>query len=173
MNTRTTDLAFSQSASPEEKAAILQNEKRLNTRVAMSSLLDPPAGGRFAKPSPPVDPAKLYAPLPPSSPWGSGPQVGLEPPLGFSVNDLEPTGELHELQRSAQLTISLMTVARTPRFLLPRLWPTLLLHCFGRPRRASPRQHLRLSSQMLPQRRPAALYRGDGSDDLRPTHHNP
>jgi hypothetical protein len=29
------------------------------------------------------------------------PQVGLEPPLGFSVNDLEPTGELHELQHSA------------------------------------------------------------------------
>jgi hypothetical protein len=49
MNSRTTDLAFSQSVSAEEKAAILQNEKRLNTRAAMHAVLDPSLSGRFAK----------------------------------------------------------------------------------------------------------------------------
>ena len=71
----------------------------------MTSLLDPSLAGRFAQQAKPDftvgrDPRVDY-PRIAGGPWGSGPQPGLEPALGFSVNDLEPTGELHELQRSA------------------------------------------------------------------------
>jgi hypothetical protein len=102
----TSRTSFDNPASAEEKAAILQNEKRLNTRAAMQAVLDPSLSGRFAKEAKADftvgrDEVVNYPRLPAGGPWGSGPQVGLEPPLGFSVNDLEPTGELHELQRSA------------------------------------------------------------------------
>jgi hypothetical protein len=39
----------------------------------------------------------------PSGPWSAGYwQDGPEPPLGYSVNDLEPTGEVAEVQRSLE-----------------------------------------------------------------------
>jgi hypothetical protein len=39
----------------------------------------------------------------PSGPWSAGYwQDGPEPPLGYSVNDLEPTGEVAEVERSLQ-----------------------------------------------------------------------
>jgi hypothetical protein len=100
----TSNTPLSQEASREEKAAILKVEadRAINTLRAMSSVLDPPAGGRFAKPSPPVDPAKLYAPLPASSPWHSDP-VPNEEPLGFSVEDMPVMGEPFEVERAAAI----------------------------------------------------------------------
>jgi hypothetical protein len=102
--------------SREEKLRILEDERRANTRAAMQAVLDPTLAGRFAKEvkadfTVGRDEAVHYPRLP-SGPWGSGPQVGLEPPLGFSVNDLEPTGELHELQHSVETA--------TPDLLGPR-----------------------------------------------------
>jgi hypothetical protein len=100
-----TDLPTDNQITQEQRARLLREERSINTRAAMHSLLDPSAGGRFAKEvkadfTVGRDEAVHYPRLP-SGPWGSGPQVGVEPPLGFSVNDLEPTGELHELQHCA------------------------------------------------------------------------
>jgi hypothetical protein len=55
-------------------------------------------GGRFAKASVVVgaEPAVQY---PPGPDWTRN-EVPQEPPLGFSVNDLEPTGEPFEVERS-------------------------------------------------------------------------
>lgn len=54
--------------------------------------------GRFAKPSvvSGANPTVQYPRLPASSPWAAD-MVPPEEPLGYSVNDLSPTGELHEL----------------------------------------------------------------------------
>ena len=38
-----------------------------------------------------------------NSPWAGDP-LGLEPPLGFSVDGTEPTGEVHEIQASLATT---------------------------------------------------------------------
>jgi hypothetical protein len=104
MNTRTTDLAFSQSASPEEKAAILQNEKRLNTRAAMQAVLDPSLSGRFAKEAKADftvgrDPVVNYPRLPAGNPW-SQLQPPDEPALGIDIQYVEPCGTLEEIERS-------------------------------------------------------------------------
>jgi hypothetical protein len=61
------------------------------------------AGGRFAQSSPkqrvigssPIS----YPELPENSPWAKDPMPP-EPPLGWSVNDLEPTGEVWEIEKS-------------------------------------------------------------------------
>jgi len=51
------------------------------------------AGGRWAKPT-------IGVPEQPvTSLWSRDP-VGIEPPLGFSVNEMDPVGEHHEVQRS-------------------------------------------------------------------------
>ena len=53
--------------------------------------------GRFAKASivSGATPTVQYPRLPASSPWAAD-MVPPEEPLGYSVNDLSPTGELHE-----------------------------------------------------------------------------
>jgi hypothetical protein len=91
--------------SPEDKLRILEESRRANTRSALSAVLDPALSGRFAATAKADftvgrDPVVNYPTLP-GGPWGGGPQVGVEPPLGYSVEDLEPTGELHELERAA------------------------------------------------------------------------
>jgi hypothetical protein len=89
----TSKIPFPQSAGQAEKARVLKDTT--NTRVAYTNVVDPPAGGRFAKPSQSPDPSQLYPRLPPSSPWHSDP-VPNELPLGFSVEDVPVCGELHE-----------------------------------------------------------------------------
>ena len=58
-------------------------------------------GGRFGKAKVVVgtEPTVQYPRLP-SGPWADPVRVPDEPPLGFSVNDLEPTGEPFEVERS-------------------------------------------------------------------------
>lgn len=71
-----------------------------HSRAAVEQTLE--SGGRFADKVSLVvgeTPAVQYSKLPSSSPW-AGDLVGLEPPLGFSVNAMEPTGEAHEIQAS-------------------------------------------------------------------------
>jgi hypothetical protein len=107
MNSRTTDITFSQSASAEEKAAILQNEKRLNTRAAMQAVLDPTLAGRFAKEakadftvgnSPTVE----YPKLPDGSPWRQQ-QPPPEEPFGIDIQYVEPCGTPAEIERAAAI----------------------------------------------------------------------
>jgi hypothetical protein len=44
----------------------------------------------------------------PEGPWAGGPSPGLERPLGYSINDLEPTGEPFEVQHSLLLAAVLV-----------------------------------------------------------------
>jgi hypothetical protein len=91
---------YQQSASVSERARMLQEERVANTRAAMTAVVSPEAGGRFAhrliEQINSAGPTVEYPRLPEGSPW-SGPQVGDEPLLGYSVEDLEPTGEPHEV----------------------------------------------------------------------------
>jgi hypothetical protein len=98
--TPTSNTPYSQEATLAERLVALEEERLAGTRSAYTNITNPEPSGRWKKPAQPSDPSKLYPPIP-GGPWGSGPQVPDEPPLGFSVNDLEPCGELHELQRSA------------------------------------------------------------------------
>lgn len=66
--------------------------------------LDTSLGGRFA-PGGYVGGSERttdYPRLPEGSPWAGDP-VGLEPSLGYSVDDLEPTGTAAEVERSLVL----------------------------------------------------------------------
>lgn len=63
--------------------------------------LDTSLGGRFA-PGGYVsgsERATDYPRLPANSPW-AGDSVGLEPPLGVAIDDLEPTGTAQEIEHS-------------------------------------------------------------------------
>ena len=54
-------------------------------------------GGRWAKPRPMMS---GQVPMQPEgSPWSYDP-VGPEPPLGYSVDEMEPVGSPHEVERS-------------------------------------------------------------------------
>ena len=58
-------------------------------------------GGRYSGAGPNVigrDPSAQYPAA--SSPWTAQADPGVEAPLGYSVNDLEPTGEAHEVAAS-------------------------------------------------------------------------
>jgi hypothetical protein len=64
------------------------------------SSIDDERGGRFAAASPTrtvVGTSPMtYPRLPLTAPSNQAAMVGDEPPLGFSVNDMEPVGEIHE-----------------------------------------------------------------------------
>src|SRR5947207_2617002 len=63
---------------------------------AYSDFVSDDAGGRFRKQQPSTitgaQPVIQYPRQPVSSPWASDP-VGTEPPLGFPIDQMEPTGE--------------------------------------------------------------------------------
>ena len=89
--------------------------RQSGTRVAYGAITSPEPGGRFAKPAQSADPSQLYPRLPEgNSQWG-GPQVPEEPPLGYSVNDLEPVGELHELAAGAAVVLPTAPMPTTIR----------------------------------------------------------
>jgi hypothetical protein len=99
---------YQQEASREEKAAIIQNEKRLNTRAAMTSVLDPALAGRFAATAKADftvgrDPTVEYPKLPDGSPWRQQ-QPPDEEPLGFSVEEMPVMGEPFEQERAYLLS---------------------------------------------------------------------
>jgi hypothetical protein len=87
--------------SQSERRRVLANERRVLATyygVAQTSI-DDDRGGRFAVRSPttvvgtsPIN----YPRLPENAPANQAAIVGDEPPLGFSVNDIEPVGEIHE-----------------------------------------------------------------------------
>jgi hypothetical protein len=81
-----------------ERAILKAGDSAPSTYHALSNL-DTSLGGRFA-PGGYVsgsEPSVSYTAA--ASPW-SDPQPGQEPPLGYSVNDLPPTGTAAEVERS-------------------------------------------------------------------------
>ena len=88
-----------------EKAEVLRNDTYFR-RAAVGLDLDSP-GGRFRSEEAisGTTPAVHYPKLPSSSPWASD-NVGVEPPLGVSIEDQQPTGEAFEVDRSLELATS-------------------------------------------------------------------
>jgi hypothetical protein len=83
-----------------EKLAALHNDRRVRdaTFADVVDLYSPSPGGRFATLALPT----VEVPrLPEGSPWHHD-AVGVEPPLGFSVNAMEPVGEPHEVEAAAR-----------------------------------------------------------------------
>ena len=85
-----TDYSFNNETSQEERRETLANDRRVREQATFKDFADSGVGnegrgGRFAK----SDVRPTVKPLPPNSPWSpSQPGPGVEPPLGFSVNDL-------------------------------------------------------------------------------------
>jgi hypothetical protein len=80
--------------------------------------LDLSLGGRFAVPGSKPDVSgseeiTRYPRLPPSNPWSSD-LVGVEPPLGWSVEDQECCGTFEEIQRSASSVFPSLVATAPP-----------------------------------------------------------
>src|SRR5262245_38075957 len=100
-------MTFRNDASQKERAAILKNDLRTQTMQGRAvAELQMEERGRFARQAnvTGATPATQYPQLPASSPWASDP-LPPEPPLGFSVEEMDPVGEQFEVDRS-RATIS-------------------------------------------------------------------
>jgi hypothetical protein len=86
-------------ATQSEKRAILKNDSYFARQQSQPD----DAGGRYAKIRPSnvtgSAPSQQIPKQPENSPWASDP-LGPEPPLGFSVDEMNPVGELHEIEKS-------------------------------------------------------------------------
>ena len=72
--------------------------------------LDLSLGGRFAVPGSKPDVSgseevTRYPKLPPTSQWAGTTQPGVEPSLGYAIDDLEPTGEFFERASSGLIPL--------------------------------------------------------------------
>ena len=120
-----TNPGFDNPATQEQRARILREQERnINTRSAMTSVIDPSLAGRFAKEARHdftvgKDEIVNYPRLPQGGPWGSGPQVGLEPPFDGDINFVEACGTQAEIERS----IAEVAVGPTPSDSLAGLSP--------------------------------------------------
>jgi hypothetical protein len=88
-------------SSRAERAKLIQEEKLMNTRQALHSVIEPAAGGRFATALRQQINTVEY-PWLPSGPW-TGPQPPPEENLGFSVEEMPVMGEPFEAERAANL----------------------------------------------------------------------
>jgi hypothetical protein len=95
-------------AEQAERRAVITNEQKLRpgdqqpTTLHALSKLSNDLEGRASARDYVVGEAESvsYPRLPANSPWGDGPQPGLEPPLNYSVLDQEPNGTFAEVQAS-------------------------------------------------------------------------
>jgi hypothetical protein len=86
-------------ATQKEKAAILKSDQRVRSGSTFLDHTHDDEGGRFAK-SRTVIGSEATAQYPMVGPnWANDP-TGVEPPLGFDVNAIEPVGEYGEIQAS-------------------------------------------------------------------------
>jgi hypothetical protein len=81
----------------EEPENMTNKDRKASTYSALSDLSDPPRGGRYKidKPRSVDDGPTIGTPW--NSLWKNDPP---EPPLGWSVEEQEPTGEQHEIAAS-------------------------------------------------------------------------
>jgi len=101
--------------SQAERRRIMGEDRRAKTYFGQAQHADDDLGGRYAKvhsttftgSSPTMYPAQ-----PPTSPWHHDP-CPPEPPLGYSVEEMEPVGEPHE--RTASATSSSVTARAQAR----------------------------------------------------------
>jgi len=111
----------------EEKVEQLRQERKLRTSDREPSTfhqmanLDLSLGGRFSAGGYVAgsDPTTEYPRLPEGSPWGSGPQVPTEPPLGVSVEVVEPVGTPAEIAASIAELASEVSAPATSSGSLP------------------------------------------------------
>ena len=97
-----------------ERRRVMANDRKVRETATYhsvaQSVVDDERGGRYATEggkqtvigSSPI----AYPQQPSTSPWHSDP-IGTEPPLGYSVEEMEPVGEPHE--RTASATSSSVT----------------------------------------------------------------
>ena len=87
------------------KRAILENDRKATYHSIAQSAVDDDRGGRFAfsdsKATVTGSSPIAYPQQPPTSPWHSDP-CPPEPPLGYSIEDQEPVGEVFEQQAAAE-----------------------------------------------------------------------
>src|SRR5262245_49810929 len=88
--------------SQAERRRIMADDRRARTYFGQARHADDDLGGRYAKVhsttvvgSSPVS----YPAQPPTSPWHHDPAPS-EPSLGYSVDEQEPVGEVHEVRAS-------------------------------------------------------------------------
>lgn len=102
----TSRASFDNPTSQEERAKLLREQRTINTRTAMTELITPSAGGRFAKAlgeyTVGATPTVEYPKLPDGSPWRQQ-QPPPEEPLGFSVEEMPVMGEPWEAERAAEI----------------------------------------------------------------------
>jgi hypothetical protein len=82
-----------------ERRRVMENDRKdRSTYSGLSDLSEPPRGGRYKIPSSVDDgPSGLKIGIPWNNLWANDPP---EPPLGWSVEEQEPTGEQHEIAAS-------------------------------------------------------------------------
>jgi hypothetical protein len=100
-------------ASQQARATLIKDEGRaINTRRAMTELIDPSQGGRWAKPDrvTGAEPFVDYPRLPAGSPWAQT-QPPPEEPLGIDLSYVEPCGTEEEIRRSLQLAEAAAAIA--------------------------------------------------------------
>jgi len=93
-------LPFDSESSQAERRAVLKNEREASTYSQFAIADD--SGGRFKNQTPRMTvgatAAPQYPPQPAGSPWND--EEAIEPPLGFSVDEMVPVGEAHEVAAS-------------------------------------------------------------------------
>jgi hypothetical protein len=85
---------------------LLRKRAELNTYHARAQVEADDAGGRYAKLQPTTVIGSTGAPAYPQQPEGSpwrGDLIGQEPPLGYSVDAIDPVGEPHEIAEAAAI----------------------------------------------------------------------
>jgi hypothetical protein len=106
MQAPTSRASFDNPATAEERARIIREQRTVNTRSAMTSVLEPSAGGRFAKAlgeyTVGATPTVEYPPLPDGSPWRQQ-QPPPEEPFGVDIGYVEVCGTDAEIARAAAI----------------------------------------------------------------------
>ncbi len=92
-----------------ERLEITENDKALRRTSSQGSTYmahtHNDTGGRFSAISNPTvigsEPIVRYPQLPASSPWAGPDLVPTEPPLGVDINEMDTTGQPHEIRASS------------------------------------------------------------------------
>jgi hypothetical protein len=99
MNNAPTHRPYRVDATQKEKLAILKNDQRVRSGSTFLDHTHSEEGGRFAKPTNVIGstPTPQYPMAAPN--WSVDP-TGVEPPLGYDINEVAIVGEPHEIRAS-------------------------------------------------------------------------